>query len=535
MIRWIAPLLVLFAVVWIPLAARPSASFRAPGGETLVIVTPHDEAIRWEFTRAFVAKMAAQGRNVQIDWRTPGGTGEITRILASDYTAAFEIYWTRTLGRPWSPAVASTFATPCPRDGPCEPAAEESHRAFLQSNVGCGIDVLFGSGSVDAAAHAAAGRLVSAGIERRHPELFGDGGVPLSLGGEPYRDAQGRWFGTSLSGFGICYNRDGLARLGITAPPESWSALADPRYFGQLALADPSKSGSAMKAFEMLVQEQLRIAHQQSAKDDLRPVDDPAVARGWENAMRLVHRIAANARYFSDAASSIPVDVAMGNAVAGMCLDSYGKFQSESTDGIGAVGRMGFVLPRGGTSIGADSIGILRGAPHPALAAEFVEFVLSEEGQRLWSFRRGTPGGPERRSLHRLPILPALYNHEYDAYRGDPATRPYDDSAAFFYHAAWTEPFFRDIAFVIRVMCVDPAPELEDAYGALAAAGFPPEATAVFDDVSAVDYGTVRDRIHTTLRSGSATAEMALVNELVRHFRDQYLRVSGMARGGRHR
>ena len=40
-------------------------------------------------------------------------------------------------------------------------------------------------------------------------------------------------------------------------------------------------------------------------------------------------------------------------------------------------------------------------------------------------------------------------------------------------------------------MCVDPEPELQEAYGALIAARFPPEATALFDDVSAVDYATV--------------------------------------------
>jgi ABC-type Fe3+ transport system substrate-binding protein len=532
-IRRFLPIAALLAVVSIPLAVRPAATATtgAPGGETLVVISPHDQAIRWEFTHAFVRAMAARGRSVQIDWRTPGGAGEIARVLASDYTAGFEVYWTQALRRPWSPLVASTFALPCPREAPCDPLAAQAHQTFLDSNVGCGIDVLFGAGGVDAAAHALAGRLVSVGIERRHPEIFGDGGVPPSLGGEPYRDSEGRWFGTNLSGFGICYNGDGLARLKIATPPDSWSALADPKYFGQLALADPSKSGSALKAFEMLIQEQLSLAHQESGdKEPPRPLDDPAVARGWVTAMRLIQRIAANARYFSDAASSIPVDVAMGNAAAGMCLDSYGKFESEVTDDIGARGRMGFVLPRSGTSVGADSIGILRGAPHPELAAEFVEFVLSEAGQKLWSFRRGAPGGPERRALHRLPILPALYDERYEAFRSDPATLPYAQRARFVYHGAWTEPIFRDIAFVIRVMCVDPSPELGDAFGALIDASFPGDATAVFEDVSAVDYATVRGRVHATLRSGDASAEMALVDDLVRHFRDQYLRAAAIAR-----
>jgi ABC-type Fe3+ transport system substrate-binding protein len=398
--------------------------------------------------------------------------------------------------------------------------------------VSCGADLLFGGGSVDADLHAEAGRLVDSGFVAQHPELFPAGGE--TVGGEGYWDPGGRWLGVSLSGFGICFNRDALRRLGVHEPPDSWASLASPAYAGQLALADPSKSGSALRAFEMIIQEQMRIADDRAGASGARDGARRAMAtgEGWKAGLHLIQRLTANARYFSDGASTVPVDVAMGNAAAGMCIDSYGGLESDAIAAAGDSRRMGFALPNGGTSIGADTIGLLRGAPHPALALAFIEFVLSEEGQKLWSFRRD-PEGPERHSLHRLPILKSLYAPVHDANRTDPTTNPYDPNRTFVYNAEWTHGIYRDIAFVIRVLCVDPLPELQDAYAALVETGFPAEATALFEDVSAIDYVTVKESIHDVMRSGSAVARVNLTTKLVRHFRDQYLRVTALARAAR--
>src|SRR4029079_12661553 len=107
---------------------------------------------------------------------------------------------------------------------------------------------------------------------------------------------------------------------------------------------------------------------------------------------------------------------ASGDAAVGMCIDYYGRFQAEAAAEAGRPGRVGFVTARGETSITPDRIAMLRGAPHRELAIAFIEFVLSDEGQKLWSFRRGTPGGPERYTLRRPPIVPHLH---------DPAVAPY--------------------------------------------------------------------------------------------------------------
>jgi ABC-type Fe3+ transport system substrate-binding protein len=521
MTRTLLALGALVAVLALPFVARsfhPAEAVRGPAArERVVVVTPHNEAVRFELGRAFRAHMARQGRNVEIDWRSPGGTAEISRYLVSEYTASFQRLWTGPLGRRWSAKIAAGFMGPPPPPDATDEVAE-ARRAFLASDVGAGVDVFFGGGTVEYIRQAAAGRLVDAGLVARHPELFGPGGIPETLGGQLTWDRAGRWFGTCFSSFGICFNRDLLGRLGVPLPA-SWEALAEPRLLGQVALADPSKSGSVAKAFETIFQSEMQRA---------------GVTEGWARAIRLIRRMGGNARYFTDAGAKIPVDVSNGDAAVGLCIDFFGRFQAEAVAAASGErpGRAGFVSPRGETLLEADPIGLLRGAPHRALAIELIEFVLSEEGQKIWGFRAGTPGGPERYALRRLPILPALYRPEFAALRADPDENPYAAEMAFPYREAWTGPLFGAMSFVVRAMCVDTEVELTEAYGALAAAGFPPRATATFDDVALVDYATVSGPIRAALKAPDPLDEAAWANRLVRHFRDLYRRTTALARAG---
>lgn len=507
-------LLAAFGVVLLgPLLLRQKADFHPPAEQTLAVITPHNEATRHEFGRAFAEYYFAKtGHRVAIDWRTPGGTSEISRYLASEYLGAFQNYWINTLHQPWSAAVESNY------DNPKAPTDNAARRAFLQSNVSAGIDVWFGGGSFDAMQLAAAGRLVASGLIAAHPELFNAHAIPQNLGGEPLWDPQGRWIGVCLSAFGLCYNVDAIARL-HTAPPQNWRDLADPKFFGELALADPTQSGSVGKAFDMIIQQQMAEAH------------DPAV--GWTRALQLIQRMGGNARYFADNATKIPFDVEAGDAAVGLCIDFYGRFQSEAVRQPDGSSRLQYVSPPGGSSVGADPIGILRGAPHPELAREFLEFTLSPAGQKLWAFKLGTPGGPEKYALRRLPILPALYAPEWAAWRSDPEVQPYQPAQDFVYHPEWTGALFRAISFLVRAMCIDPHDELRDAWRALIDAHFPPEATAVFSDVTGVDYAAANGSIRETLRSASRVEQVRLAQQLSDRFRVQYLRAAALARAGR--
>lgn len=508
----------LVLVISAPLVLRPKQDSGGVADRTLVIITPHNESIRQEFGEAFAKHYLEEtGQRIRIDWRTPGGTNEIARYLASQYLGAFQNYWIKTLGKPWGAKVRAQF------DNPAAGPDREARKAFLESNVGCGIDLLFGGGSYDSMRQAAAGRLVDCGIIRAHPEIFNDRCIPQTRGGEVFWDAQGRWVGTCLSAFGICFNTDALKRLNIEKPPDAWNDLGDPRYFGQVAAANPTQSGSVAKAFEMITQQQIQMLKSLP--------EEEAVREGWARGLRLIRKIGANARYFTDSATKIPWDVDSGDAAIGMCIDFYGRFQSEAVRKPDGSSRLQFIIPPGGSSVGADPIGVLRGAPHPQLAREFIEFVLSLEGQKLWNWKAGTPRGPAKYALRRLPIRPELYAPQYATHRSDPDVDPF--KSEFVYHEEWTAPVFRSIGFIVRVMCIDTHDELRAAWRALIDSRFPPEATALFDDVSVVSYQAACGSMRDTLVSAQKVEEVRLAKTLGDAFRAQYRRVQELAQAGR--
>jgi len=524
-----------------PFLLKPSES-AAPAqyDRRLVIVTPHHELIRAEFGRGFAREWKAKtGEIVFVDWRVPGGTSEISMMLKSEYIAAFQHYWTQGLKKTWTADVAQSCLNPK------APATDVARSSFLRSSVGIGMDVFFGGGGFDFQIQADVGTLVAeagrgtglAEIRRRHGDWFSDAVIPEKMSGEPFRDPQDRWCGACLSSFGIVFNRDVLRRLGIEKDPAQWSDLADPRLRGMVALADPGRSSSVTKAFEMLIQQQMqenisRLTHQPGL---LKPaeIQQAGVEAGWIAGLSLIQRISANSRYFSDTSTKIPLDVMRGDAAAGMCIDFYGRSTEESLRQADGTSRVGFTMPVGGTSISVDPIAMLRGAPDPVLATAFMEYVLGEQGQRLWAFRRGEIGGPEAAALRRLPVRRDFYTPELTALMSDGAEMPYQKAQAFTYHAEWTGPAFSAIRFLIRVLCVDTHEEQQRAWARLMQADFPPHATLVFHDLERVRYSTTVTEISKILRARDKVAETQLARQLGDSFRGNYQLSAELARQGK--
>ncbi|MCR6656407.1 MAG: ABC transporter substrate-binding protein [Opitutus sp.] len=526
----------LVGIVALPFVLRPS--HRAEGGrtdDTLVIITPHNEAIRHEFARGFAQWYRERtGRTVAIDWRVIGGTSEISRFLESEYVASFRLLWTGRMKRPWSLEVQAGFANArLSADAPAE--AREAREVFLASDVSCGIDLFFGGGSYDFIQQAEAGRLVPTRVVENHPDWFRPDVMPAVFAGEPFRDSQSRWIGNVLSSYGILYNRDALTRLGIENEPMHWSDLADPRLVGQVALSDPTKSSSIAKAFENLIQQQMQIRLAALRRElpgaSVEVLERRAVAEGWIAGLQLLQRIGANARYFTDSSQKPPIDVAQGDCAAGICIDFYGRSQAE----VAALRsksrpRLGFISPPGGTVSSVDPIAILRGAPHREVAEACIEFTLSPEGQKLWNLRPGTPGGPERFALRRLPVRRDFYKDAaVDALRSDPGVNPYAEGEALVYRPTWTAGVFREMAFIIRVMALDCHGELVDAWRALDRAGMPADALAVMQDLSLVSYDRVNEVIRPRLRAKNKVEELKLARELGDAFRANYREAKRMA------
>ena len=468
-----------------------------------------------------------------LDWRLIGGTTEIARFLEGEYAASFQNHWVNTLHKSWSNEVLTGFANGrLPADAPAE--AREARTVFLASRVGCGIDLFFGGGTYDFIRQAQAGRIVDSGILQKHPEWFADTVIPHTFAGEEYWDKDGCWVGTVLSSFGIVANRDSLRRLGIAKAPDHWEDLKDARLIGEVALADPTKSGSIAKAFENVVQQQMqkRLRALQVANPSANPADieKQAVREGWIEGVRLLQAIGANARYFTDSAQKGPIDVAAGDCAAGMCIDFYGRQQQEAVRRRGADDRMTYVSPQGGSVASVDPIALMRGAPNKAAAVAFIEFTLTMEGQKLWNLRPGTEGGPGYFALRRLPVRKDFYDLPGIAsLRSDPDELPYATQDRLIYRPAWTGKLFRELSFAFRVMCLDTQPELKKAWRALTEAGMPADALAVFEDVSAVDYAMANGRIKAALTSKDKVDEIRLANELGNHFRRQYLKAADMA------
>lgn len=524
-----------------PFLLKPAQS-TAPSryDRRLVIISPHHDRIREEFGQAFAAHWReSTGQTLFIDWRVPGGTSEIALLIKSEALAAFQQHWQRDLKKEWSPAVAQSClnAKAAPDD--------EARQAYLTSEVGTGMDVFFGGGAYDFEQQAKAGTLVAgdgeetgiSALMKKHPAWFSEAGIPEKLSGEPFRDPLGRWCGACLSSSGIVFNRDVLRRIGIAEDPDAWEDLADPRYYGQVALSDPGKSGSVTKALEMLIQQQMQIAiDAQRARADVRLSPEQAeaagVAAGWDAGLRLILRISANARYFTDFSTKIPLEVARGDAAAGMCIDFYGRTAEEDVRRADGSSRVGFIAPLGGTSISVDPIGLLRGAPEPELATAFIEFVLGDAGQKLWAFRVGEPGAPRQHALRRLPVRHDLYTAENTARMSDGAEAPYEKARAFTYHAERTGAAFNAIRFLVRVICVDSHDELHAAWRDIIEAGMPDRAITVLEDLTRVKYEAATGSIAKILSARDKVQETRLARELGDAFRNQFIRAGTMARRG---
>jgi len=535
----------------LPFALRPpsdASSLAEKADDTLVVISPHNEAIRYEFGRAFRQWYRERtGRSIVVDWRAIGGTSEITRFIESEYLTSFQNHWTKVLGRSWSAEVQAAFANPRLDDegsgsldealgGEAQSGSATPRAAFLASDVSCGIDLFFGGGAYDFIRQAAAGRLVPSRILQTHPQWFTDDVVPQHYAGEPYWDAQGRWVGVVLGDYGILYNKDALARIGVEQSPDQWADLCDPRLFREVALCDPTKSGSIAKAFENLIQQQMqaRLAELRRASEEAglsaKELEACAVREGWEAGLRIIQLMGANARYFTDSAQKPPIDVSQGDSAVGICIDFYGRYQAEATTRRDNTGRLVYVSPRGGSVSSADPIGLLRGAPHREAAELFIEFVLSMEGQKLWNFKVGTEGGPARFALRRIPIRRDFYAHEdWRMLCSDPASLPYAEDGALVYNAAWTGSLFREMAFAIRVMCLDTHDELVAAWREIIAAGMPADALAVLQDMSLLSYERADGEIRAALRSKNRADELRLARELGAHLRSQYARAAEVA------
>jgi ABC-type Fe3+ transport system substrate-binding protein len=353
---------------------------RAPesAAQTLIIISPHRDEIRQEVEQGFAEWLQRRPR-----WQ---GT-------------QVQLQW-RDLGGGSSQILRYLTA---------------QYQATPES---CGIDLLYGGGTDLYYDLQPKGILAPFQL----PEKLRNQ-LRLELHGVELRDPGGHWFGVMLSSLGILYNREVLDRLGMPDwyPPKSWRDLGDPRLLGWVSAGDPRMSGSVHMLYEWLLQRY-----------------------GWDEGFRMLMRLGANAHGFARFSDGVSRDVLFGKTAAGGTLDSYGfsalaREQRAVQAGKAERAILGLVLPKGEVVLNPDSIGILKGAPHRALAEAFVEYNLSEDGgQQLWSLqpmadpgaRARFPGSPHRYAICRLSLMERLYdNKAYPESVRSVSVNPFDEAA----------------------------------------------------------------------------------------------------------
>jgi iron(III) transport system substrate-binding protein len=194
--------------------------------------------------------------------------------------------------------------------------------------------------------------------------------VPASIGKPkpiPLKDPKGFWIGTVLEPYGLVYHPRLFQRLGIQ-PPKDWDDLLDPKLRGNVAQCAPTRSSSSHATYEVILQRE-------------------GDAKGWE----WLKRLGGNTGMFTARSRDVPSVVAKGEFAAGFAVPSYMAFEDRL-----AGFDIKFVAPKTAW-ITPEPIAILAGAKHPLAARAFIEFMLSERGQKVAMERGVFPITPKYR------------------------------------------------------------------------------------------------------------------------------------------
>ncbi|MDQ7857923.1 MAG: extracellular solute-binding protein [Armatimonadota bacterium] len=179
--------------------------------------------------------------------------------------------------------------------------------------------------------------------------------IPASIGTPKpiaLKDPRNFWVGCCLTPYGVTWHPRLLRRLGMEAIRD-WDDLLDCRLKGQISQATPDRSSSNHASYEVILQ---RLGWQ----------------RGWEWAQRL----GANTGIFVARSRDVPTVVAKGEFAAGFAVPAYMAFEDllDGHDLKYVTPTAGFVTP--------EPLAVIANARNARTARAFIQFILSEEGQR---------------------------------------------------------------------------------------------------------------------------------------------------------
>jgi ABC-type Fe3+ transport system substrate-binding protein len=193
-------------------------------------------------------------------------------------------------------------------------------------------------------------------------------GIPEKVGAFPIHDPDGFYKGFAASGYGIMWNTRYMAAKKLPIP-KTWNDLAKPIYDGHVGMSAPSRSGTTHLTVETILQ-----------------------GEGWDKGWGLMKEISGNFKTVTERSFGVPDAVNSGQVGLGIVIDFF-AFSSKASGF-----PVDFVYPPVTTLVPAN-IAIVKNAPHPKAAAQFIEYLLSAEGQEVLLDPK----------IMRLPVNPATY------------------------------------------------------------------------------------------------------------------------------
>jgi len=217
--------------------------------------------------------------------------------------------------------------------------------------------------------------------------------IPATIGkpiGLPLKDDKKFWVGTTLEPYGLIYQPKLLQRLGVTI--NDWDDLLNPKLKGQIAQCTPDRSSSSHASYEVIL-----------------------AMYGWEKGWEWLTKLAANTGIFTARSRDVPNVVAKGEFAVGFAVPSYMAF----AEVLGGYDVM-FVYPKN-AYVTPEPMAVLKGAPHPKAGHAFIEFLLTEEGQRIFMERglypitskykvQGAPGSPAEKAVQFTAGIRSFYD-----------------------------------------------------------------------------------------------------------------------------
>ena len=193
---------------------------------------------------------------------------------------------------------------------------------------------------------------------KQEGRLMAHPGAPVAPYDAGLYDADKHYFGTKLLTTGIVYN------TGAPMKPTSWQDLLKPEAKGLIAMPSPLTSGAALIHLATLT-------------------DYPKL--GWD----YYERLAAHGARAKGGNGGTLKAVAGGEKLYGMVVDFLpirAKAKGSPVE---------FVFPEEGVSAISEPVAILSTAKNVEAAQAFVDFQLSEEGQKLASSQGYMPAHPD--------------------------------------------------------------------------------------------------------------------------------------------